>query len=286
MQENTTYFLNNVQNDIDLDEENFFAKNFFSENKFILNLKDTLANINAISLNDLADAELMDRRDTKFIFHQDKLINILLNLSENYNILEVSDSKLIDYETLYFDTPTNDFFTNHQNGKKNRLKIRSRRYVNNDLSFLEIKNKNNKGKTIKTRQESEGIKKELNTNQKLFILENSGISAKQLKAKVLIRFKRMTLVHKNLPERLTLDIDLKCEGYNKNQDFPNIVIAEIKQEKINRETPAMRFLRDERIRPLRISKYCFCSVALNPNLKYNRFKKKILKINKRINGIH
>ena len=44
--------------------------------------------------------------------------------------------------TLYHD---------HHNGKLNRYKVRRRRYIDTDTEFLEVKLKNNKKRTIKSR---------------------------------------------------------------------------------------------------------------------------------------
>jgi hypothetical protein len=42
----------------------------------------------------------------------------------------------------------------------------------------------------------------------------------------------------------------------------------------------MRIAKEMHILPIRISKYCMSSLELNPELKKNRFKKKVLFINK------
>ena len=44
---------------------------------------------------------------------------------------------------------TGNFFLDHHNRRVNRNKIRFREYVGSNLTFLEVKTKNNKGKTIK-----------------------------------------------------------------------------------------------------------------------------------------
>ena len=59
-----------------------------------------------------------------------------------------------------------------------------------------------------------------------------------------------------------------------------IVIAEVKQERMSRSSDFMRIAKEMHILPIRISKYCLTTLSLNPELKQNRFKEKVLFINK------
>jgi hypothetical protein len=58
-----------------------------------------------------------------------------------------------------------------------------------------------------------------------------------------------------------------------------MIIAEVKQEKVNYSSAFMRKIKEKRIRPFRISKYCMATASLYPELKQNNFKPKFLKIN-------
>ena len=60
----------------------------------------------------------------------------------------------------------------------------------------------------------------------------------------------------------------------------HIVIAEVKQERMSRSSDFMRIAKEMHILPIRISKYCMSALELNPDLKRNRFKEKVLFINK------
>ena len=75
-----------------------------------------------------------------------------INKKGHIQVKALSDGKLIhDYKSLYYDTEDWKFYLDHHNGRVNRNKIRFREYVGSKLTFLEIKLKNNKGKTIKKR---------------------------------------------------------------------------------------------------------------------------------------
>jgi hypothetical protein len=71
------------------------------------------------------------------------------------------------------------------------------------------------------------------------------------------------------------------------RDFEQLIIAELKQEQLDRNSPFYQLMKKERIRPYRLSKYCIGSVEIYGEevLKFNRFKKKLLFLNK-INHAH
>jgi hypothetical protein len=102
----------------------------------------------------------------------------------------------------------------------------------------------------------------------------------QVSAKQWINFSRITFVNKQYKERLTIDINLTFGNEIKNGDLKHIVIAEVKQERMSRSSDFMRIAKEMHILPIRISKYCMSTLKLNPDLKKNRFKKKVLFINK------
>ena len=75
-----------------------------------------------------------------------------------------------DYRSLYYDTVDRQFFLDHHNERVNRYKVRFREYVNSGLSFLEVKCKNNKKKTIKNRIQVDAISSDgLSEEQKQYI---------------------------------------------------------------------------------------------------------------------
>ena len=63
-------------------------------------------------------------------------------------------------------------------------------------------------------------------------------------------------------------------------DLGEMVIAEVKQAKINLSSNFIRLIKKERIHPFRISKYCMATATLFPQLKMNNFKRKFLHLDK------
>ena len=247
-------------------------------------LNNALNQLTPISLKELDRVKLQDRTDTKFVFNANLLPIILNEISDFYSILEIDGKRTNSYKTLYFDTKNLKSYLQHHNGKANRIKVRFRKYIESDLNFLEVKYKNNKGRTIKARSKVTSIEKELTEFSKKFIHQNSyAFFNKEDVVPVLWNnFTRLTLAHKTLNERLTIDLNLGFESFNDNttKNINHIIIAEVKQEKASVNSDFIRVIRKQHIRKSSMSKYCVGTALLNENLKQNNFKERILKINK------
>lgn len=233
-----------------------------------------------IFLREMTDVNLMNRIDTKFAFRQDDLLRFLPILSENYKSLKVEGTMLPHYESLYFDDETFSFFHDHHNGKADRFKVRIRKYVESNIHFLEIKHKI-KGRTDKRRILTNDFN-ELQEEKERNFLRRQLNSDANLKPTMWNSFQRITLVSKHSKERLTLDFNIQFHMGETRRDFKQLVIAELKQESLNRNSPFYQLMKKEHIRPYRLSKYCIGSVEIygKESLKFNRFKKKLLFLNK------
>lgn len=229
---------------------------------------------NPTSLSKMNAIKLLNRQDTKYVFHQRKLPVILDDLNAYYDVLEIEGERLLSYENQYFDTKDFLFYNNHQRGMLNRTKIRIRKYVESNLSFIEIKRKTNKSRTVKNRIpliSNEDIQSERVAN---FIESNSSVKVADLSEKLLINFQRITLAHKNLEDRCTLDFNLQATWNGKKYNFENLVIAELKQEKFRHASNFNLSLKKNKVYSGGFSKYCFSFFNLNSDLKNNSFKPK------------
>ena len=244
-----------------------------------MNLKLELNKFETITLSEMDDVKLMSRTDTKFVFNFSRLPEFLEKLSKFYRIMEIDGERLHHYKSLYFDTEDRKFYIEHHNRRVNRNKIRFREYVGSGLTFLEIKLKNNKGKTIKKRIKVDSISESITEKQQKYINKIVGYPI-EVSAKQWINFSRVTFVHKTQKERLTMDVNLTFNNKKDEGDLKNIVIAEVKQERMSRSSDFMRIAKEMSILPMRLSKYCISSMQLCPQLKQNRFKEKQLFINK------
>ena len=78
----------------------------------------------------------------------------LLEMAQGeYRVQETKDERNMRYDTTYFDTLDFNMFHVHQTGHTGRQKLRFRTYVSSNLQFMEVKTKNNHGRTKKKRIE-------------------------------------------------------------------------------------------------------------------------------------
>ena len=147
-------------------------------------------------------------------------------MGEYYRVLEIDGERVHHYKSLYYDTEDRKFYLDHHNQRVNRNKIRFREYVGSKLTFLEIKLKNNKGKTIKKRTKVKSIPEVLTDKQQNYITKTIGFPL-ELSPKQWINFSRITFVHKTQKERMTMDINLTFKNKMESGDLKNIIIAEV-----------------------------------------------------------
>ncbi|MBI3133350.1 MAG: polyphosphate polymerase domain-containing protein [Bacteroidetes bacterium] len=237
-----------------------------------------LQNFEPITLEEMDAVKLMNRTDTKFVLNRAFFNQILPKLAESYRVLEIANRRLSSYRTLYYDTEGFQLFMDHHNEKGDRYKIRIRNYVESKLYFLEIKRKF-KGRTDKKRTKVKDFELELTNESIKYINKVIGDEVKVV-PKLWNSFERITLVNTKEVERLTLDLNLTFEWKDKKKAFDHIVVAELKQENVNRKSLFYTLMKENGIRPNSISKYCVGGITLNPGLKANNFKDKILLIDK------
>jgi len=237
-----------------------------------------------ISLEEMDAVRLMNRIDTKFIIPTERFEPFLKKIKDEYFVQDINGKRVNNYHTTYLDTPADDMFIAHQNGKTDREKIRIREYVDSDLTFLEVKHKNNKGQTRKVRtgiKNKDHFRVEKNAE---FLHSHSRYELDNLFPVLENNFYRITLVNRSKTERLTLDCDINFLNLEtlKKEIISDFVIIEVKQEGES-YSPVRDIMNRDRIRQVSVSKYCLGAVLTNPSLKYNRFKSKLIQINKLTN---
>ncbi len=247
----------------------------------ILNLeyiRTILSSFETVGLKQIADISMQNRKDCKFFFHIEKLPLLLEKLSSEYFVLEIAGENIFLYQTNYYDTPDLKMYYAHHNQKMNRYKIRFRNYIVNNKTFLEIKFKNNKNITKKARFPLKQGNNLMNKKTLQFIQENSGFDFSQLQKILESSFYRITLVDKAMTMRFTIDIGLSFSNGKTDIIMDKLIIAELKSTQISN---TLRFiLKDLRIYPQKISKYCLGQALLNKDIKSNRFKERLLLIDK------
>jgi len=236
----------------------------------------------SVSLEEIKSVELMNRTEIKYIIRLSTLLEILNELPKHYKLLQIGNDRKTDYHTLYFDTPDFKMYKAHHNGKLNRYKIRLRKYLNSNLSFIEIKFKDNKEKTLKKRTPLSGDFDNFGRDIKKFISEKSPFNAEELLPVLFNDYTRITLVNKKNTERVTIDLNLEFsdKAKKKNIKLSDLVIIEIKQEKLSRKSDIVQLMHEKSIRPNGFSKYCIGASLIYEELKINNFKEKLIFLNK------
>ena len=168
------------------------------------------------TLDQMKGIRLMNRIDTKYVLPQRLLAPLLEQAAMNgYRIQQIDGARACRYDTLYYDTPSREMYLLHHDRRLVRQKIRTRTYVESGSTFLEIKNKTNKGRTRKKRvampREAFGRFTD-DAAASLFCRERCAYRPEDLSPSLSTRFLRMTLVDAGMSERVTVDTDLRFEN--------------------------------------------------------------------------
>ena len=234
-----------------------------------------------VGLEDIVRVRYMNRVDTKFLFAVNKLPELLKNIQSQYNALEIEQLKEFRYKTVYFDTSDMLFYNQHVTGKLNRAKVRIRTYESNGLTFLEVKQKSNKGRTSKSRLEKEPGDMNHIEESREYLPELLNFTAGSLKPVISTGFTRITLVNLDRAERITIDYNISWNNFKgKILEMPFLAIAEIKSDKSTSLSPFFLELKQLGIRSTGFSKFALGMALLNGAPKQNILKSKILLLNR------
>lgn len=247
-------------------------------------INELLQHLEPITLEQMSSIRLMNRTDTKFVTSKENLARLLEMAQGKYYAQFNNDSKIANYMTTYWDTDEHRFFLEHHNGRAPRQKVRVRTYMDSQLTFLEVKTKNNHGRTKKKRVEVPSQEIEVQGANGEFVesLVHQGLN--EMHPTVRNQFHRITLVNYDKTERLTIDYDVHFHNIETGKDAETgpLVIIELKRDG-NVYSPVLEILRVLRIKPSGFSKYCIGSVMTNKNLKQNIFKAKMVTLSKLAN---
>lgn len=248
-----------------------------------------LSSYQPITLDEMSGIKLMNRTDTKFVTTVDRLRLLLMMATDDYRAQEIDGKRQALYYTAYFDTPDYNMYIVHQNGHAGRQKLRIRSYVDSGQNYLEVKTKNNHGRTKKKRVDMVGFDPMHPDHGIRFLRQDDQFVAYDaflrkhlrydptiLSEKMENHFHRITLVNKAKTERLTIDTDLCFHNLKtgNDADLTGLAIIELKRDGLQ-PSPILGMLRDLRIKPCGFSKYCMGSALTNPALKRNNFKERL-----------
>lgn len=192
-----------------------------------------------LDLDRIAAVRLMNRVDTKYLVDERRCMELLERAADQYYVQIIDDCRACRYATLYYDTPQWDMYHLHHNRRLTRQKIRTRTYVETGVTYLEVKNKSNKGRTHKRRMaldRSLFAAAATDTAAADFLRREARYAPEALSPSLATRFVRVTLVNHAMTERLTIDFDLHfdnvraADGGNKDMngrgDMNTIVLGD------------------------------------------------------------
>ena len=245
----------------------------------------TLDQMAPIGLDDMKAVRLMNRVDQKYMASAAQLEELLARIAEGYYVQHIEGNPLAPYRTLYFDTEELAMYTMHHNKKLNRQKLRVRTYRSTDTTFFEIKNKDNKKKTRKVRipVDVAMFDRVLEVPEVVrFVGEGTPYPIASLHPCLENRFERITLVNRGMSERVTIDrgITFHNRKTGRDADISKLLVIEVKHEVGAPMSDIERALHEMHVLPRRMSKYCIGTALTDPMAKYNRFKPKLLYIDK------
>lgn len=168
-----------------------------------------------LDLDRIAAVRLMNRVDTKYLVDERRCMELLERAADQYYVQIIDDCRACRYATLYYDTPQWDMYHLHHNRRLTRQKIRTRTYVETGVTYLEVKNKSNKGRTHKRRMaldRSLFAAAATDTAAADFLRREARYAPETLSPSLVTRFVRVTLVNHAMTERLTIDFDLHFDN--------------------------------------------------------------------------
>ncbi|NTW04425.1 MAG: VTC domain-containing protein, partial [Oscillochloris sp.] len=213
-----------------------------------------------------------------------QLARIMGTLVGQYRVLEIDGIRENAYQTLYFDTSDFRLYMSHHAGWLNRYKVRSRRYVGTNQSFIEVKLKTNKDRTVKQRISTDSFTMACTPEVSDFIATHTSGEAPALEPKLWNEFSRITLASVSERERVTVDLNLRFRGNGQFLPLPGVAIVEVKQDGMSRDSAFIQQLHAVGLYPTGFSKYCVGVSLLYSEVKHNRFKPKIRLVQKLMGG--
>jgi hypothetical protein len=238
-------------------------------------LTGALAGLRPISLDEvLAEAALQVRVDRKYLVPVGTFVELVTRLRDRFAVLEIDGQRSFRYESVYFDTPSHGLYRQHLQRRRYRYKVRTRTYLDSGECSFEVKLKGNRAETIKSRLPYAAADRSRLTGPAHDFLAGQLRTAygvppvDGLRPALVTTYRRSTLTDPRAHERMTCDIDLRFFDQASAIDvLPETVLVETKTA--SHAGAADQVLRDLRLRPIHVSKYCVAAAMLNPNLPAN-----------------
>ena len=242
-----------------------------------------LDRFSTIMLSTLGKEHLQDRVDTKFALHQSSLRLVLRHLENTHTVLSVDGICKQQYKNLYFDDDRLSFYLHHHDKKGNRCKVRLREYGNSNTVVFEVKQKINKNRTMKQRIAHSALIETLSAEAQNLVQQFAPVEAGSLRPTLWCHFNRITLLSPNQEERMTIDYNIQVGNTKHTKIYDGLALIEVKHAS-HKPSSFDVIAKQSKIRKMSLSKYVMGIAHLNPEVKQNNFRLKLLAIDKIMNN--
>ena len=224
-----------------------------------------------------AKAAMLERLDQKYVVQGPVLADAAAEFATHFDVLEIDGQRAFTYETCYFDDAERRSYHDHHQGRRQRMKVRVRRYVDAGLCFLEVKLKDRRGMTVKRRMPYDAAKAERLDAAAMAHVRRCHEALygrpfeRRLEPVLRMRYRRTTLVARAGGERMTIDSDIRfLAGPDAFGPPPGVFILETKSAHGHGVADAI--LRRHHQHPTPgCSKYCVGMSVTGAVQKFNRF---------------
>lgn len=253
-------------------------------------MQPLLADYRTVTLDETNQlAKMLSRVDNKYVVNNGQIVALLEQIQPDYAVLEIESRNEFQYSSCYYDDNFCCYLEHHQ-ARRNRLKVRTREYVNSGLKFFEIKLKGLRGRTDKHRTDCDTLIMPRIQGEHLAMLNN--LYAQNYRKEMpydfqpalMVGYSRCTLVALQGGERVTIDFDLRFElpgGGDAVQIGHDFIIVETKSAQ--GRGIADRTLKRLGVRKAtRCSKYCIGVNLMGEVTKNNNFLHTIRHVQKNV----
>lgn len=231
-----------------------------------------------------AKAAMLERLDQKYVVRAPALKAMLPVLAQRFDVLEIDGRRAFTYDTCYFDDPERRSYHDHHQGRRQRMKVRVRRYVEAGLCFVEVKLKDRRGSTVKKRMPYDPDKFGLLDDAALAHVRHSWEALygrpfeRPLEPALHMRYRRVTLVAREGGERLTIDTGIRFFGGGDERGTDDDVFI-LETKSAHGHGVADAILRHHHQHPTNgCSKYCVGMSVTGAVQKFNRFRPALRKL--------
>ncbi|QTE31634.1 polyphosphate polymerase domain-containing protein [Pengzhenrongella sicca] len=236
-----------------------------------------LRDLEPIGLPELMErAALQTRVDRKYLLPLADLAPVLANVNAGTRALEIAGQRTHRYESVYFDTPDLTSYLQSARRRRRRFKLRTRTYLDSGQCWLEVKTRDNRGRTVKQRLPyglaDRSRLTELGEAFTAEVLAAADVPSPtaEFEPTLVTRYDRSTLYLPDSGSRVTVDTRLAwLVDAGRHLETPGLAIVETKSG--STASSVDRLLWRHGHRPTSISKYATGLAALRPDLPATRW---------------